>query len=239
MDKGLLKYTSLKAELRQARFLIRPLDPLMNNGSVSGCIGINVSCDGYFNSSELQSVKTPSGYYAFYNLKSRKYRFSIETSYYVNKRFEITYPVVISDSNDPIIVDEEIKVYRKNKIIIADVLLLPAPTYMFTCGSTLLRVAVNKKDSREPVAFANIYARFKNKSSTDTIFVSRADMYGQAVVCCNCMSKTEVIQMNGFIVNSPRKITIVARDPQSRRVAKKEIEIKEFSEIPVILEFTE
>lgn len=226
----------LNAELKQPRLVLRLFDPITASGSISGNISINLEADEGINDSVSQYVKTPSGWYAFYNLCNRKYVFSIETSYYLKKEIEIIFPITIPDTNDPITSEPEVVIIRNGNIVVADVKLLPAPSYLFPGGSTLMRIVAIRKNNEIPVAGAEIYVKFKNKNAT---FVSRADESGQAVVFCNRMTKTEILQMNGFIINGPRKITISAKDPLSGETAKKDIEIKEFNEMPVILEFPE
>jgi hypothetical protein len=223
-------YKELHVKFKSAKLVIMPVDPMNMDGKISGQIKLISANTKEDCATDIYPVKTPSGRFAFYEISDSSNLIRINGTYYINKNFLVTLPDDLPEVGTVKIIDEECTFTNNGGVLTATIHLIPSPDYLLSAGSTIIRIRVITLDSmiESPVENAKIYAKFENKGTEQRIYVTRSDSNGQAIVCCNRMTREKIIQMNGFSFDGPKAFSLLAVDPVSGAEGLAFINIKEF-----------
>ncbi|CAB1062415.1 hypothetical protein D1BOALGB6SA_7192 [Olavius sp. associated proteobacterium Delta 1] len=150
-------------------------------------------------------VRNPSGNFVYLNLDEGNYRVSIKSDYYLEKKFDVSIPLLSSPSENQN--DKDVKIRRLDNAVIASVDLLPDVNYPFPSGATLIRGEVIKKENGiiQPVSGAIVRitdssttgTESRNTASGETELEFAANRSGQFVLYMNKFEKKKIIEING------------------------------------------
>ncbi|MBN1550700.1 hypothetical protein JW979_04490 [bacterium] len=216
MNKTQQSFAYLNRSFKPARFIVKLRDCLTMNKRPFGQISLAVQprlTNGY--SSLDKPEVTPSGIYAYFSIADGDYLVTLSALYYLSKQFSISLPFTLSEKDPESPIDEELTIELEGESVIATVLMLPAPSYLFSPGSILIRILFRSFKNKIPIPDAKIYAVKTVENKKVSVYVGRTDANGQSVLSINRVSSEQIVQINGIDFNGPKKIDIIALDVTS------------------------
>ena len=225
-------FSTINREFKQAKLVISPHDRMTPNLRPFGQVGVAINPVNQSLSFTGSPIPTPSGSHALYDMSDGKFMVTISTPYYMEKEFEIELPFTLGTLR----IDDEVTIVDVDGTAVANVSLLPSPAYILTPGATVIRVLFRNTNDKRPISDGLLYVLKNENNNEVAIFVGRTDKNGQALLCCNRMTRDSILQINGFDYNGPRQLHIRARDVESGQEAEGNITIKEFWSNKLLIE---
>jgi hypothetical protein len=179
-------------------------------------------------------VITPSGSFAFFNLVGGSYTIRMTAIYYLEKQVEIDLPLPGGAPHD----DNELTIGGDAETMFAAITLLPSPAYILLPGMTVIRVLFRRAANKQPISGGLLYALRNNGGTAVAVFVGRTDRNGQAILCCNRLTRESILQINGFDFNGPRQFQLRAHDIESGLEVEQTVVIREFWSNDLIIELS-
>ncbi len=221
----------INRSLKTAKLLISTKDNMSSDRKPLGEICALVNPLNRVTMSYKIPVITPGSSFAFFDLVEGLFLIQINSAYYLKKTFSLALPF-----QNTLQSDDEINISQEGDTLIATVTLIPSPVYILAAGMTVIRILFRKKSDEKPVVNGKLYALKQNNGNEQAIFVSRTDDNGQALLCCNRMTRDSILQINGFDFGGPKQFQLRAVDVFSDLHTLATVSIKEFWSNDLILE---